>query len=357
MIKFLQLLTIDRPILSFLFANLLATSLTLYLIYVVMLLFSFITFTVCSSSVFLLTFWGVPFIADDFSFYKMLFIFPYFILPIVFNSFLKYKKGGFFYNIIYALRYNIISRLFVIPMAIIEWCFVDKLLNFDNFIDCVVNSLSMSYLVLFFIWSIQDLYCKYHNYLKKYFVYLKEILVQKYLMLKNKVLVFIRKYPRLTFILLNLFCSGYIYISFICAFAILPFYWFYSSSTTVGNVVSMIIFVIAFLLFILRYTLIINVYDFYLKEKIPCVSDFILKIKNSTCKKILLFANMCIFDYICYIVFKQNDAYIEFYQIFLFFLFYGLSVSYLLLYYYWYLENKHKDVLAEVEVKEYTGVV
>ena len=357
MIKFLQLLIIDRPILSFLFANLLATSLTLYLIYVVMLLFLFITFTVCSSSVFLLTFWGVPFIADDFSFYKMLFIFPYFILPIVFNSFLKYKKGGFFYNIIYALRYNIISRLFVIPMAIIEWCFVDKLLNFDNFIDCVVNSLSMSYLVLFFIWSIQDLYFKYQNFLKKCFGNFIETLVEKCLILKNNVLVFIRKYPRLTFILLNLFCNGYIYISFICAFVILPFYWFYSSSTIVGNIISMVIFVIALLLLLLRYTLIISLYNLYSNEKIPCISDFILNLKNSTRERILFFVKICILDYICYFVFKQTGSYIEFYQILLFILFYGLSVPYLLLYYYWHLENKHKDVLAEVEVKEDTGVL
>ena len=354
MIKFLQLLTIDRPILSFLFANLLATSLIANLSLAIMMSFSIKTYIIIAeplSYVYILLFLlAGAFACEDFSLYKSLYLLSYLILPFVFNVFLKYKKGGIIYNIIYNLRYNKLSRLCIIPLALIEF-FIDKYCYVNSLKYFLITSLTTSYLVLFLIWFIQDCYNQSNCCIKRYFSIFKEKFVEKCLIFKKFVLAFIRKKPKLTFVSLNLLCNGCIYI-ILLALGCFPFY-----VCGNGNIITIITLLIAFLLFMLRYTLIINVYDFYLKEKIPCVSDFILRIKNNVKAKIMLLVVIILLDFICYLIFKNRLEDINLYQIFLFILFYGLSVPYLLLYYYWHLENKHKDVLAEVEVKEDTGVV
>ena len=358
MIKFLELFIVDMPELSFLFANLLATSLTANLVFVIMILFSTVTFSFIVqplSYIFIFLFSGVL-VCNKVSYYNGLYLLPYLILPFVFNVFLKYKKGGIIFNIIYTLRYNKLSRLCVIPMALIEWFFIDKYFYINNINYFLITSLTTSYLVLFLIWFIQDCYNQNNCCIKRYFFILKEKFVEKCLIFRKFVLAFIRKKPKLTFVSLNLLCNGCIYI-ILLVIGCFPFYDYSNTSTILGNIIIIITLLIAFLLFMLRYTLIINVYDFYLKEKIPCVSDFILKIKNNVKAKIMLFVVIILLDFICYLIFKNRLEDINLYQIFLFVLFYGLSVPYLLLYYYWHLENKHKDVLAEVEVKKDTGVV
>ena len=358
MIKFLELFIVDMPELSFLFANLLATSLTANLVFVIMILFSTVTFSFIVqplSYIFIFLFSGVL-VCNKVSYYNGLYLLPYLILPFVFNVFLKYKKGGIIFNIIYTLRYNKLSRLCVIPMALIEWFFIDKYFYINNINYFLITSLTTSYLVLFLIWFIQDWYNQNNCCIKRYFSILKEKFVEKCLIFRKFVLVFIRKKSKLTFVSLNLLCNGCIYIILLVV-GCFPFYDYSNTSTILGNIIIIITLLIAFLLFMLRYTLIINVYDFYLKEKIPCVSDFILRIKNNVKAKIMLFVVIILLDFICYLIFKNRLEDINLYQIFLFILFYGLSVSYLLLYYYWHLENKHKDVLAEVEVKKDTGVV
>ena len=354
MIKFLQLLTIDRPILSFLFANLLATSLTANLSLAIMMSFSIKTYIIIAeplSYVYILLFLlAGAFVSEDFSLYKSLYLLSYLILPFVFNVFLKYKKGGIIYNIIYTLRYNNLSRLCIIPLALIEF-FINKYCYVNSLKYFLITSLTTSYLVLFLIWFIQDLYNQNNCCIKRYFSIIKEKFFEKCLIFKKFVLAFISKKPKLTFVSLNLLCNGCIYI-ILLALGCFPFYVYGN-----GNIITIITLLIAFLLFMLRYTLIINVYDFSLKEKIPCISDFILKIKNNVKAKIMFFIIIILLDFMCYLIFKNRFEDINLHQIFSFFLFYGLSVPYLLLYYYWYLENKHKDVLAEVEVKEDTGVI
>ena len=346
MIKFLQLLTIDRPILSFLFANLLATSLIANLSLAIMMSFSIKTYIIIAeplSYVYILLFLlAGAFVCEDFSLYKSLYLLSYLILPFVFNVFLKYKKGGIIYNIIYNLRYYKLSRLCIIPLALIEF-FIDKYCYVNSLKHFLITSLTTSYLVLFLIWFIQDCYNQSNCCIKRYFSIFKEKFIEKCLIFKKFVLAFISKKPKLTFVSLNLLCNGCIYI-ILLALGCFPFYVYGN-----GNIITIITLLIAFLLFMLRYTLIINIYDFYLNEKIPCVSDFILRIKNNVKAKIMFFVVIILLDFICYLIFKDRLKDINLYQIFLFILFYGLSVPYLLLYYYWYLENKHKDVLAEVE--------
>ena len=357
MIKFLELFIVDMPALSFLFANLLATSLTANLVFVIMILFSTVTFSFIVqplSYIFIFLFSGVL-VCNKVSYYNGLYLLPYLILPFVFNVFLKYKKGGIIYNIIYNLRYNKLSRLCIIPLALIEF-FIDKYCYVNSLKYFLITSLTTSYLVLFLIWFIQDWYNQNNCCIKRYFSILKEKFVEKCLIFRKFVLVFIRKKSKLTFVSLNLLCNGCIYIILLVV-GCFPFYDYSNTSTILGNIIIIITLLIAFLLFMLRYTLIINVYDFYLKEKIPCVSDFILRIKNNVKAKIMLLVVIILLDFICYLIFKNRLEDINLYQIFLFVLFYGLSVPYLLLYYYWHLENKHKDVLAEVEVKKDTGVV
>ena len=348
MIKFLELFIVDMPALSFLFANLLATSLTANLVFVIMILFSTVTFSFIVqplSYIFIFLFSGVL-VCNKVSYYNGLYLLPYLILPFVFNVFLKYKKGGIIYNIIYTLRYNKLFRLCIIPMALIEWFFIDKYFYINNIKHFLITSLTTSYLVLFLIWFIQDLYNQNNCCIKRYFSIIKEKFVEKCLIFKKFVLAFISKKPKLTFVSLNLLCNGCIYI-ILLALGCFPFYVYGN-----GNIITIITLLIAFLLFMLRYTLIINVYDFYLKEKIPCISDFILKIKNNVKAKIMFFVIIILLDFMCYLMFKNRFEDINLHQIFSFFLFYGLSVPYLLLYYYWHLENKYKDVLSGVEVKK-----
>ena len=265
MIKFLELFIVDMPALSFLFANLLATSLTANLVFVIMILFSTVTFSFIVqplSYIFIFLFSGVL-VCNKVSYYNGLYLLPYLILPFVFNVFLKYKKGGIIYNIIYTLRYNKLSRLCIIPMALIEWFFIDKYFYINNIKHFLITSLTTSYLVLFLIWFIQDWYNQNNCCIKRYFSILKEKFVEKCLIFRKFVLVFIRKKSKLTFVSLNLLCNGCIYIILLVV-GCFPFYDYSNTSTILGNIIIIITLLIAFLLFMLRYTLIINVYDFYL---------------------------------------------------------------------------------------------
>ena len=439
MIKFLQLLTIDRPILSFLFANACSSILLLVVlsffdfmfVYVScflkaitvngfvseighLILFAFAIFFKCiflicyseivlkekqnnicykfisllkNNNIFRLKFLYFIFFIEMifflifFNFYLCLFLYAhcfFFVLPLFIFIDLLFKNL-YKNNRVSSIFYKIIDKLCIIIDKIIiksvklgvkykKFLFILILILFLLLFNSIMYmtsyififlyllfSLFFSYLLLFIYWNFRDV-------LKDFFVKIKKQKGYCFLLkctnkIYNICFNFINKYQVFAFLLINLLCSSYVfmyftamYYDFMCT-DILKTILLEENDYLVGLIS------LNYLYQLIRYILIFKVFDIYSKLESGLIVDFIKKLKTSSkCRNvtsIVLFAIDTFFILLLSRGTSCNHTCIYWIMSY----FFGLMSMYFVMFYYWHLENKHKDVLAEVEVKEDTGVL
>ena len=87
------------------------------------------------------------------------------------------------------------------------------------------------------------------------------------------------------------------------------------------------------------------------------IVDFIKKLKTSSkCRKVTSIV-LFVIDTLFILLLSRGTSCNHCCIYWIMSYFFGLMSMYFVMFYYWHLENKHKDVLAEVEVKEDTGVL
>lgn len=436
MIKFLQLLTIDRPILSFLFANACSSILLLVVLSFFDFMFVYVSyffqaesvmgffqnqgtcylilvslffksiFLICYSEIvlkekqnnicykfmsllknnnifrlkFLYFIFFIEFIFLIVS-YKLYFIFLthsfFFVLPlfIFIDSLFKnlYKKEQFS-----SVFYKIIDKVCIIIDKIIiktvklgikykKFLFISILIFFILFFNSITYmmsyvliflylfiSLFFSYILLFIYWFFKGVF-------KDFFVKIKKQKCYCFLLkCTNKIhsicLNFMNKYQTFVFIVVNLLCSSYMFMYLISINYNYEFnndiLYFLPQN---GYLLDLYIYNYAYQL--IRYILIFKVFDIYSKLESGLVVDFIKKLKTSSkCRKVTSIV-LFVIDTFFILLLSRGTSCNHCFIYWIMSYFFGLMSMYFVMFYYWHLENKHKDVLAEVEVKEDTGVV
>ncbi len=344
MIKFLQLLTIDRPVLSFLFANACSCCLVLFIYYIIDYIFMFVNY-----------YFQACIIAEYMSLF-MLFLSVFrislrvLVLIIYSEIILKTKQDNWVYKFVLSLKNNnkfkIILLLFLLSIFSILGKSVKWDMNFAKmyFWSC---SLFLSYLVLFIYWTIKDTCIKFLKIIKrkKLFVVIS-CFVNKLMQIINDVL---NKFQIPIFILTNLLCSSYIFIRLI----VKHFNWcyIYGEITILSGADDYLadLLFLNYLYQLIRYILIFKVFDIYSKLESGQVVDFIKKLKTSSkCRKVTSIVLFSIDTFFILLLSRGTSCnHCCIYWIMSYF--FGLMSMYFVMFYYWHLENKHKDVLAEVE--------
>ena len=210
MIRFLRLLTIDRPILSFLFANVFSCFFVLIPLLLIELMFVYTGYF----------FWAY-FVNKAFIFYTCLFmnlfLFPLriFILIFYYEILSKNKKFEQDNKILFKLKKdNIFKCQFLMIFLLLEFiCCKCVPLSVDISIFglfFLMFSLSLSYLVLFLYWGLRDKCLKNIEIVKQKQIFEK---VSSYIN-KQKTVIYrlFDKYQLPIFVLTNVLCSGYIFM-------------------------------------------------------------------------------------------------------------------------------------------------
>ena len=353
MIRFLRLLTIDRPILSFLFANVFSCFFVLIPLLLIELMFVYTGY-----------FLGAYFVNKASIFYTCLFmnlfLFPLriFILIFYYEILSKNKKFEQDNKILFKLKNdNIFKCQFLMIFLLLEFiCCKCVPLSVDISIFglfFLMFSLSLSYLVLFLYWGLRDKCLKNIEIVKQKQIFEK---VSSYIN-KQKTVIYrlFDKYQLPIFVLTNVLCSGYIFMYLIAKIYNIEYANYDPFFNGMDCIFNLLVYNYAYQ--IIRYILIFKVFDIYSKMESGQVVDFIKKLKTSSkCRKvtsIVLFSIDTFFILLLSRGTSCNHCFIYWIMSY----FFGLMSMYFVMFYYWYLENKHKDVLAEVEVKEDTGVL
>ena len=432
MIKFLQLLTIDRPILSFLFANACSCFLLFLVLSFFDFMFAYISYFFYANTV--TGFFqndGMNFIIIVCCFIKSIFLICYneiifktrqnnfiykFILLLKKSNIFKIKifmlliMGEFLYTCMSSIWHICIAFSHIFFFIFVLFIVIDILLvrfynkfiqknntivnkihlyvnnNFDKLMQNVwwilfiilillymffyikkifykqdfylyfyLGSLSLSYLVLFLYWAIKDKFVKIIEIVKRkqIFEHLSSFINKQ----KKVVYSLLDKYQVPIFILTNVLCSSYIFIYLIAKFYNNEIVDISNASLLNENENISDLYIFNYLYQLIRYILIFEVFDIYSKMESGLIVDFIKKLKTSSkCRKvtsIVLFSIDTLF--ILFLSRGTSCNHCCIYWIMSYF--FGLMSMYFVMFYYWHLEDKHKDVLAEVEVKEDTGVV
>ena len=415
MIKFLQLLTIDRPVLSFLFANACSSILLLVILSFFNMLISYINYYFYAFDV------GAYFYGAGITMFGIIILlFRSFFLIVYCEVLLKNKQNNYFYKLFLSLKSNNIfkielffmllffefiffmlfqfvydnmlndgfysfSFLFIFIFAILLvnnflknknlnvlkfiylllffallYWFVHLLFLYKRDIDyiLIVNfpicSLALSYLMLIVFWFIKDMLMKLLEIIRRIDLLNKIFyLIEK---IKDYFYYFLNRNQIIVFILSNILCCSYVCIYLIAKIynskynlVIAPFW------SGRDNIIEVLF--LNYIYQIIRYILIFKVFDIFSKMESGQVVDFIKKLKTSSkCRKvtsIVLFSIDTLFILLLSRGTSCNHCFIYWIMSY----FFGLMSMYFVMFYYWHLENKHKDVLAEVDVKEDTGVV
>ena len=349
MIKFLQLLTIDRPILSFLFANACSCCLVLIPVLFIELMFAYMgsffhaIYITLGMSLIVCMLINISFL-----------VLRIFILIFYYEIVSKNKNFEQDNKILFKLKNdNIFKCKFLMILLLLEFIFC-KCINISDFcLYFISSSLLLSYLVLFLYWGLRDKCLKIIEIIK-----LKQIF-EKVLNIVNKqkqvVYRLFDKYQLPIFILTNVLCNSYIFIYLIAKL----YNYDYVNDVDLSNGAYPMLDLQAFnyAYQIIRCILIFIVFDIYSKMESGLIVDFIKKLKTSLkCRKvtsIVLFVIDTLFILLLSRGISCNHCFIYWIMSY----FFGLMSMYFVMFYYWHLEDKHKDVLAEVEVKEDTGVL
>ena len=342
MIKFLQLLTIDRPILSFLFAN--ACSSILLLI----ILFIFDFLVICISYFF--SAYTVSMLNLDIISLLLIFLeFRFFLLISYSELVLKFKQDNWSYKFLLSLKKNVkFKTIFLLFLFFIFSIFMFCFRLNEEYIKeyFILGSLLLSYIVLFLYWTIRDKFVKFIEVVKR-----KQIFenVSSFVS-KSKQVVYslFNKYQVFLFFLINVLCSSFIFIYLISKFYNYEYNFCATTSRLKDDYLADLLF-LNYLYQLIRYILIFKVFDIYSKMESGLIVDFIKKLKTSSkCRKvtsIVLFSIDTLFILFLSRGTSCNHCYIYWIMSY----FFGLMSMYVVMFYYWHLENKHKDVLAEVE--------
>ena len=426
MIKFLQLLTIDRPILSFLFANLNSSFLVLLMFVFMDCIFAYLGYFFharCIGEIFS----SVYLIGLNLLYLHVRIFFLIFYT----NILLRGKQNNFIYKFVLLLKKSDIFKVkFCILLFLLEYIFANlctfwvvfcafahcaviippililgyflirkpcekviQLLmrtnilknvyfdfnnNFDKRIQDIFSilcaivmvlcffesmflnefildisefilyfifcSLSLSYFVLFLYWILKDKNEEFWEYIKAKQIYKK---VSSFVN-KQKTVFYrlIDKYQLPVFILTNVLCSSYIFMYLIAKIYNNEIVDIPNASLFEENENIIDLLFLNYLYQLIRYILIFKVFDIYSKMESGLIVDFIKKLKTSLkCRKvtsIVLFAIDTIF--ILYLSKGTSSNVIEIYWIMSYF--FGLMSMYFVMFYYWHLENKHKDVFV-----------
>ena len=437
MIKFLQLLMIDRPILSFLFANLNSSFLVLLifvfmdclfaylgyffharcigeifssvyliglnLLYLHVRIFFLIIYTnillrekqnnfiykfillLKNSNLFKMKFFifliFIEFLfANMFKFWYMFCAFAHcaaIIFPILILGYFLIRKPcekviqllmrtNILKNVYFDFNNNFDKRIqdiFSILCAIIMvLCFFESMFLNEFILDIsefilyfIFCSLSLSYLVLFLYWGLRDKCLKNIEIVKQKQIFEK---VSSYIN-KQKTVIYrlFDKYQLPIFILTNVLCSGYIFMYLIAKFYNNEIVDIPNTSLFEENENIIDLLFLNYLYQLIRYILIFKVFDIYSKMERGLVVDFIKKLKTSSkCRKVTSIV-LFVIDTLFILFLSRGTSCNHCFIYWIMSYFFGLMSMYFVMFYYWHLENKHKDVLSEVEVKEDTGVV
>ena len=345
MIKFLQLLIIDRPILSFLFANACSCFFVLIPVLFIELMFAYMG-----------SFFHAIYITLGMSLLiGMLINFSFLVLRIfilIFYYEIVSKNKNFEQDnkILFKLKNdNIFKCQFLMILLLLEFiCCKCVPLPVDISIFglfFLMFSLSLSYLVLFLYWGLRDKCLKNIEIVKQKQIFEK---VSSYIN-KQKTVIYrlFDKYQLPIFVLTNVLCSGYIFMYLIAKIYNIEYANYDPFFNGMDCIFNLLVYNYAYQL--IRYILIFKVFDIYSKMESGLIVDFIKKLKTSSkCRNvtsIVLFAIDTLFILLLSRGTSCNHCYIYWIMSY----FFGLMSMYFVMFYYWHLENKHKDVLAEVE--------
>ena len=345
MIKFLQLLIIDRPILSFLFANACSCFFVLIPVLFIELMFAYMG-----------SFFHAIYITLGMSLLiGMLINFSFLVLRIfilIFYYEIVSKNKNFEQDnkILFKLKNdNIFKCKFLMILLLLEIVCCKSFTCFNNISDfClyfIMFSLSLSYLVLFLYWGLRDKCLKIIEIIK-----LKQIF-EKVLNIVNKqkqvVYRLFDKYQLPIFILTNVLCNSYIFIYLIAKL----YNYDYVNDVDLSNGAYPMLDLQAFnyAYQIIRCILIFIVFDIYSKLESGLIVDFIKKLKTSSkCRKVTSIV-LFVIDTLFILFLSRGTSCNHCFIYWIMSYFFGLMSMYFVMFYYWHLENKHKDVLAEVE--------
>ena len=109
------------------------------------------------------------------------------------------------------------------------------------------------------------------------------------------------------------------------------------------------LYIFNYLYQLIRYILIFEVFDIYSKMESGLIVDFIKKLKTSSkCRKVTSIV-LFVIDTLFILLLSRGTSCNHCFIYWIMSYFFGLMSMYFVMFYYWHLENKHKDVLAEVE--------
>ena len=355
MIKFLQLLTIDRPILSFLFANACSCFLGMLILFIIDRVYIYINYFfyvkgVCDYD---------PIFVIFFEFIRL--VFRVFVLIFYSEIILKNYQNNWIYKFILNLKkYNILKFALLLFLF---FCFYFLMFVFQVDLFFKIKyihycSLLLSYIILFVYWFFRDIYLKLIRIIR--YNRISANIICFISNLKQRIVVFLNKYQNIVFVLTNLLCISYVFIYLLAQFYNFNYNYEDNYSETFfrlkdNYLVNVLIFNYAYQ--IIRYILIFKVFDIYSKMESGQVVDFIKKLKTSSkCRKVTSIV-LFVIDTLFILLLSRGTSCNHCCIYWIMSYFFGLMSMYFVMFYYWHLENKHKDVLAEVEVKEGTGVL
>ena len=338
MIKFLQLLTIDRPILSFLFANACSCCLVLIPVLFIELIFAYMgsffhaIYITLGMSLIVCMLINISFL-----------VLRIFILIFYYEIASKNKNFEQDNKILFKLKNdNIFKCKFLMILLLLEFIFC-KCINISDFcLYFISSSLLLSYLVLFLYWGLRDKCLKNIEIVKQKQIFEK---VSSYIN-KQKTVIYrlFDKYQLPIFVLTNVLCSGYIFMYLIAKIYNIEYANYDPFFNGMDCIFNLLVYNYAYQ--IIRYILIFKVFDIYSKMESGQVVDFIKKLKTSSkCRKvtsIVLFSIDTLFILLLSRGTSCNHCFIYWIMSY----FFGLMSMYFVMFYYWHLENKHKDVFV-----------
>ena len=97
---------------------------------------------------------------------------------------------------------------------------------------------------------------------------------------------------------------------------------------------------------LIRYILIFKVFDIYSKMESGLIVDFIKKLKTSSkCRKVTSIV-LFVIDTLFILFLSRGTSCNHCYIYWIMSYFFGLMSMYFVMFYYWHLENKHKDIFV-----------